>query len=152
MESLDGLDSSAKMRRQLNEDRGNDHRTDRDGQKYLILGSGQELILLADLCQDKAEFSHLCESDAGHDCGSGRHGGGKHGTSAREEFHQEDDQQKAGHDEGVLQQDMPIHQDADGNEEEAVETVTKGQHFGDGLVAVLRLGDHEAGDEGAERQ
>lgn len=65
------------------------------------------------------------------------HGGGKHGACAREEFYQEDDQQKAGHDEGVLQQDMPIHQNADGHEEEAIEAISKRQHFGDSLVTVF---------------
>jgi hypothetical protein len=62
----------------------------------------------------------------------------------------EDGEHDGEHDRGGVEQEGGVYEHPDGDEEEHREHVAQGAYVRQGLVAVVRLGEDDAGDKGAE--
>ena len=102
--------------------------------------------------EDKGELSRLGQGHAGL-------GGDPQGISQEpghgghdQKLHSQKQENEDREGRGVLEKEAQVHEHADGDEEDAVQGVPEGEDVREHLQPVLRLGDHQAGDEGAQGQ
>ena len=144
---LPGLHTASQVRRPLHEKRRDDHRKHGYREKDLIWIAPEETGLLPLLRQQKTKLSDLSQSDTHHDRLTRRNRRRQGRSSPGNKLPQHNQHEQSGHRQRVLEQHPPVHEDADRYEEEAVETVAERQHFGHGLVAILRFGNDQPGNE-----
>ena len=130
--------------------RGEDHGEHRGGEDQVVEFTVDGLGRHADLGKDKGELADLEQPQADRDGDDvavaeqpGERGEDEPLAHADEQHQQEDGAE-------VVEQEARVEQHAHRGEEEQAEDVAQGNDVTERLVAVVRLVEHHAGDEGAE--